>query len=266
MSKNGATMNSTASALSGNNGESEELATMIRTQTSKQHSVSNKLINMLAPFALSSPRVYRLLLKSFYHVFKAMEEEMEQRRLQFPKITPVYFRELRRTAAFEMDLSYYDDADQLQPSTNTDPSPATIAYIAEMKRVIDTDPILVIAYTQTLYMGILAGGAIIRRWLINAFNLNPPEGVAIFDFSSTIPDTAAFKETYKDAINSISLTAEQKARIINQKKRVFECNNELIKEVCWSHAYRRRICSLFLKLVAVLIAALLLWTFVLSKK
>ena len=68
------------------------------------------------------------------------------------------------------------------------------------------------------------------------------------------------------ARTAISLTAEQKACIINQKKRVFECNNELIKEVCWSHAYRRRICSLFLKLVAVLVAALLLWTFVLSKK
>lgn len=255
----------TGAGGSSSSGQDEELATLLRTHTRTQHNASDKLIHLVSPFILSSPRIYRLLLKSFYHVFKVMEEEIEQRRLQYPKIAPIYFRELRRTTAFEHDLSYFynDDPENRAPA----PSAATAAYIADMRKAIHEDPVVLIAYSQTFYMGLLSGGLVLRRWITKAFQLTPPAGVAIFDFTHSVSsDVTSLKQGYTDAINSIALTHAQKARLVQQKKKIFESNNQLIKEVCWSSAYRHRLLSLLLKILVVLAVAWLVWTLFISKQ
>lgn len=245
---------------------SSDLTDLLRKQTASHHATSDRLVHMLAPFVLSSPRVYRTLLASFYHVYSALERHMDRRRFQFPKIAPIYFRELLRSASFEADLAFYYSSSNSSPNsspalTSTSivnsasgkpllppdvppPSPATQAYIREMDAAVADEPVLLIAYSYTMYMALLSGGKVIRGWIAKAFNLDPSatDGLHIFDFSTDpgIHDLPRFKQTYKDAVNSLSLSDEQKRRIVNQKRRVFECNNSLINEVCWSHASRRR--------------------------
>lgn len=246
-------------------GLEQDFATQLRTHTVNQHASSSTIVNLSAPFALSSPRIYRLLLVSFYYVFKALEEELETRRLLYPKISPIYFRELLRTPAFEKDLGYYYECYANDMTNIPPPSPATCAYVAEMRAAVNEEPVLIMAYCQALYMGLLSGGVVIRRWLINAFGLTPPMGVAIFDFSDTISDVSNFKGAYADAINRVSLSDALKARIIAQKKRVFECNNELINEVCSSNDYQRRMAIVCAKIIIVLFVIYLLWRYLLLK-
>lgn len=226
---------------------SDDFTTQLHKRTQGEHMVSSALIKLSAPLALSSPKTYGQLLVSFYYVFQAMEQELETRRLQYPKVSPIYFRELFRTRMFERDLEYYYPSGEIPP-----PSEATREYVDELRSSVEDDPVVLIAYSQAMYLAIISGGPVIRRWVVNAFGLTPPLGCAIFDFSETISDVSKFKTRFTDAVNSIALSDAQKERIIRQKQRVFERNNSIITEVCSSVQFQQRLRAFLLRVVVII--------------
>lgn len=231
----------------------QDLTTLLRKQTASHHASAGKLVHLLMPFALSSPQVYRQLLLSFYHVFRVLEHELETRRLQYPKLAPIYFRQLQRTQSFHRDLTYYY---HLPLPCLPAPSPAAAAYIADLRAAVHREPILLLAYTHSMYMALLSGGRVMKQCVVTAFGLKPPDGVAVFDFAPAIPHVDRFKSTYRDAINSLALSDAQKFRIVEQKKKVFEGNNAIMKEVCWSNVSRRRMAVCACRVVAALLVVL----------
>lgn len=226
----------------------DDFTTQLRKRTEGEHLVSSALIKLSAPVALSSTKTYGQLLVSFYYVFQAMEQELETRRLQYPKISPIYFRELFRTRMFERDLEYYFPSGEI-PS----PSEATREYVDELRSSVEDDPVLLIAYSQAMYLALIKDGPVIRRWVANAFGLTPPLGCAIFDFSETISDVSKFRNRFNDAVNSIALSDPQKERIIRQEQRVFERNNSIIKEVCSSVQLQQRLRAILLRVIVVVV-------------
>lgn len=242
-------------------GGNEDFMTQLRKRTQRQHNITDSLINLSAPIILSSPKIYRQLLVSFYYVYQTIEEELETRRLQYPKISPIYFRELLRMQMFKRDLAFYFGSSEIPP-----PSPAARDYVAELKSSVEDDPIVLIAYTQSMYFGLLLGGSIIRQWIIKAFSLTPPVGCAIFEFSETISDTTGFRRRFADAVNSIALSDEEKERVIRQKQRVYLQNDSIIREVCSSRQFQQRLLAVVLKFVAVVISFFLLYYLVIRPR
>lgn len=230
--------------------DDEDFSTELRTRTRRQHDLSTAIVNLSAPLALSSPKVYRMLLVSWYWIYKTMEVEMEERRRRYPKVSAVYFRELLRTAAFEEDLRYYygeDFAKRIGP-----PSQATAEYIQEFKECVDQDPTLIIAYCQTMYLAMFGGGAIVKKWISSAFAPPPGKGSKIFDFSDTIDDVREFQREYNDAVNRIALTRKEKDRLIERKRKIFADNDTIFAEIRGSRTYNMRV--LFVVCVCLLIA------------
>jgi heme oxygenase len=127
-----------------------DFATELQVRTRQQHSVANAVVNLTAPIALSSPRVYRMAVKAFYHVYLTIESEMERLRRNYPKVSVVYFREVLRTRAFEEDLAFF-----YGPSWQTEmgpPSPATVSYVEELRRAVAENPILIVAFCQVRFL------------------------------------------------------------------------------------------------------------------
>lgn len=62
-------------------------------------------------------------------------------------------------------------------------SATTAAYIADMRKAIHEDPVVLIAYSQTFYMRLMFGRLVLCRWITKASHLTPPAGVAVFEFS-----------------------------------------------------------------------------------
>lgn len=130
-----------------------DFATELRVRTRQSHALSSAAWSLTVPVALSSPKVYRLALKSFYFVYLAIEAEMERLRRMFPKVSAIYFPEILRTKAFEEDLLYY-----YGPSWQTEmgpPSACTVEYVKTMHDAVEKDPLLIIAYCQ-VSSGLLA--------------------------------------------------------------------------------------------------------------
>lgn len=219
--------------------DEEDFATELRTGTRRQHDLSTAVVNLSAPLALSSPKVYRMLLVSWYWIYKTMEAEMEERRRRYPKVSAVYFRELLRTAAFEEDLRYYYGEDF--PKRIGTPSKATAEYIQTFKECVDQDPMLIIAYCHTMYLGMFGGGPIVKKWIDSTFAPPPGKGSKIFDFSDTIDDVTEFQREYNEAVNRIALTREEKDRLIQRKRKIFADNDTIMAEVRGSRTYNRRL-------------------------
>src|SRR3712207_6660693 len=80
--------------------------------------------------------VYRRLVSSLYSVYSAMEEELERHR-GHPVLAPLYFPELRRKAALERDLAFYDGEAW---AAHLSPSKATREYVGRLREVGDSAP------------------------------------------------------------------------------------------------------------------------------
>jgi hypothetical protein len=57
-------------------------------------------------------------------------------------------------------------------------------YIARIRHVAGTEPVLLLVYAQTMYMALLSGGQVIGRLQRTAMGLKPTDGGgAIFEFA-----------------------------------------------------------------------------------
>ena len=108
-----------------------------------------------------------------------------------------------------------------------------------------------------MYGGMFAGGQIIRGWCIRAFGLKGKDGVYAFDFSETIPDHSAYLLRYNEALNSLSLTREDRDMLIEEKRHIFEMNEALFSELRSAQEYRRRVYVLLAGIF--LILCIVLW-------
>jgi heme oxygenase len=127
-----------------------DFATELQVRTRQQHSVANAVVNVTAPIALSSRRVYRLAVKAFYHIYLAIESEMERLRRNYPKVSVVYFREVLRTKAFEEDLAFYYGPEWR--SEMGPPSPATVRYVKALRDAVEENPVLIVAFCQVRFL------------------------------------------------------------------------------------------------------------------
>ena len=151
-----------------------------------------------------------------------------------------------RTKAIESDLSYHISK-PFKPSPMT---AATKEWIAEMKQAVEDDPVVLVAYVHTLYAGLLAGGQIIRGWVVKAFG----GGVKLFEFD----DPKTTLEDFKGAVNRLALNRDEKDRVILYKRRVFEANDRVFAELRQSHVYRKRVRDVLAMIVGVLLVLILL--------
>lgn len=159
-----------------------------------------------------------------------------------------------RTNAFEEDLRYYYGNETLEQ-----PSQATSEYIQKFKEYVEHDPIILIAFCQTMHMATFSGGRILRVWLRRAFRLPEGVGTSAFEFNA-IPDRAQFRTRYEEAIDGIALNREEKDRIIHFKRLIFQMNDQIFAEIQANSSFKYRLCLFMGTILAgLIICALILW-------
>ncbi len=208
----------------------EPFAKALRRRTNRRRTATQAISNISVPIALSSPQVYSALLAAYHTIIVAFEEEFEKRRRVYPRLNAVYFRELLRAQAFARDLAHYSDGP-------LPPSPATLAFVKDMRAALAREPVLIIAYSYVLYMGLITASHKVVPWITRAFELKGDEGVAIWDFKGTIHNIPAFRKGYDVALNDFPLSEELKDRIVDQVHIIFEGSTAIFAEVRSSAVY-----------------------------
>ena len=117
-------------------------------------------------------------------------------------------------------------------------------------------PLLLVAYAQTLYVALLAGGQAMAAFMRTARGLVKGQGDAIFDFAAGIPPTEhrRFRAALREAVDAMGAkltgatrpallqlvqsrcadahpagAAEERSELLNEKRAIFFRNDAVIK-------------------------------------
>ena len=195
------------------------LAKELKTGTKRSHTAAEntKFVGSFLRGVVSEQN-YRELIKDFYFVYSALEEEME--RLKHDKyLRFIYFTELNRLSFLKWDLRYYYGPNWMM---EVKPSEACIQYVERIHEVADKDPYLLVGHHYTRYLGDLSGGQILKGIAAKALDLPVGEGLNFYEFD--IEDKKAFKQKYRDALDNLPLGEGDVNAIVTEANYAFRLN------------------------------------------
>ncbi len=203
------------------------LATQLREGTKKAHTKAEN-VGFVKCFlkGVVEKNSYRNLVKNFYFVYSAMEEEIQRHR-ENPVISKIYFPELNRKQSLEQDLKFYYGngwREQVAPSS------AGKAYVQRIRDISKLEPELLVAHSYTRYLGDLSGGQILKKIAQRGMNLTDGEGTAFYEFPEIL-DEKAFKNNYRQAMNDIPIDQATADRIVDEANATFGMNMKMFNEL-----------------------------------
>ncbi|XP_006865293.1 PREDICTED: heme oxygenase 1 [Chrysochloris asiatica] len=171
---------------------------------------------------------FKLVMASLYHIYVALEEEIERNK-ENPVYTPLYFpEELHRRAALEQDMAFWYGPHWQETIPYT---AATRSYTRRLHTVGRTEPELLVAHAYTRYLGDLSGGQVLKKIAQKALDLpSSGEGLSFFTFPN-IASATKFKQLYRARMNTLEMTPEVRRRVIEEAKTAFLLNIQLFEEL-----------------------------------
>lgn len=88
---------------------------------------------------------------------------------------------------------------------------------------------LLVAHAYTRYLGDLSGGQVLGKITQKSLGLNNKEGLAFFSFPG-VESPNRFKQLYRSRMNSIELTEEERAEVLEEAVSAFEYNIQVRNE------------------------------------
>uniref|UniRef100_A0A8D2D7G0 Heme oxygenase 1 n=1 Tax=Sciurus vulgaris TaxID=55149 RepID=A0A8D2D7G0_SCIVU len=152
---------------------------------------------------------FKLAMASLYHVYAALEEEIE-------------------AAALEQDMAFW----YWPPWQEEIPySPATQRYVGRLWQVGRSEPELLVAHACTRYLGDLSGGQVLKKIAQKVLDLpSSGEGLAFFTFPN-IASATKFKQLYRSRMNTLEMTPEVRWRVLEEAKIAFLICIQLSEEL-----------------------------------
>jgi heme oxygenase len=206
------------------------LATQLREGTQRSHTAAENTAFMKCFLkGIVEREPFRKLLANLYLVYSAIEESLQQHR-DHPVVGALYFPELDRKENLEKDLVFYYGTDWQEQIT---PLKAGAVYVDRIREVAKIDPVLLIAHAYTRYMGDLSGGQALKGIVRSALDLPDDRGTALYEFAQlpTIEAKRAFKETYRQALDSLEVDEETIQRIVTEANYAFTLNRNVVDEL-----------------------------------
>lgn len=172
---------------------------------------------------------FRKLLANLYFVYSTLEAEFEHHR-EHPILGAMYFPELNRKENLERDLEYYYGENW---RSHIAPTPSGVTYVDRLNHLSAHDPVLLIAHAYTRYMGDLSGGQSLRNIVRSALELPADRGTALHEFEQipTVEAKRAFKEKYRDALDTLPLDEGTIERLINEANLAFTLNRDVVHDL-----------------------------------
>ncbi|KAF9586713.1 heme oxygenase (decycling) 1 [Lunasporangiospora selenospora] len=190
------------------------LTVELRQKTKGLHLKLDRLVQL----GLFTILDYQVCKPTLSFVKRTFEEEYERHVKSkdchcHPWVAHTYAPHLRRTEAFEADLDYFYGPDwKDQPQTR----PTKRDHIRDISK---RQPIKLVAFPATLYLGIFFGGQITRSKIVKSTNFSPSppnkklggeddSGIAIFTFRERLEVDSATEQnqTEKDVSSSSSVS------------------------------------------------------------
>jgi len=138
---------------------------------------------------------------------------------------------LTRLPAIEADLEFLLGADWRDAIS---PLPTTQRYVDRINGVAAVWPGGFIAHHYTRYLGDLSGGQVIRTLMQRQFGFET-NGVGFYLFDE-IASPKRFKETYRDELDAVGWSADERDRVIDEVLIAYRFNTDLFVDLAAAKA------------------------------
>ena len=163
-------------------------------------------------------------------IYAAMEEVGNANRSD-AAVSAVHDPALERVAAIEADIAFWSQRTGAEPAEPG--SPATKAYVERLRASADWGGFFV-AHHYTRYLGDLSGGQAIGAILSREYGLSG-SGVEFYAFPE-IAKPKLYKDAYRERLDALALTSEEKHAVVEEVKVAFSLNQALFAELSRSLA------------------------------
>jgi heme oxygenase len=173
---------------------------------------------------------YIALVAQHFFIYEALEaaaETMADNEIAAPFISP----HLTRLPAIEADLEFLLGPEWREAVS---PLPTTQRYVDRINGVAAVWPGGFIAHHYTRYLGDLSGGQVIRTLMQRQFGFET-NGVGFYLFDE-IASPKRFKETYRDQLDAVSWTTEERDRVIDEVLIAYRFNTDLFIDLATAKA------------------------------
>ncbi|MER3494560.1 MAG: heme oxygenase [Mastigocladus sp. ERB_26_2] len=206
---------------------SSNLAIKLRTGTQKSHTAAEN-VGFMKCFlkGVVDRGCFAKFLVNLYYVYSQLEAEIEKHQ-DHAIVGSIYFPELNRQAALEKDMEFYYGKDW---RSHVKISPAAQNYIARIQEVSATAPELLIGHAYTRYMGDLSGGQMLQKIAQSVLKLEGYQGTSFYNFDQ-IPDKKAFKDKYRQALNTLNVDDSTAEKIVAEANNAFSFNMKMAQEL-----------------------------------
>ena len=191
------------------------LSDLLRTATMSQHerAETRPFIARLMGGELSIDD-YVAYLAQYAYVYEALESRDQPADPEFLR-DPV----LDRFAAIEHDLASLGAGDW----RSTHPAlPETASYAARLREVAAGRPAEYLAHHYTRYLGDLSGGQAIGALIARHYGATPDQ-LTFFAFDG-IEKPVIYKRAYREALDAVPLSDEERAASVAEANRAFDYN------------------------------------------
>lgn len=168
---------------------------------------------------------YIALVAQHYFIYEALEGA-EAGFVGDPVASAFITPRLTRLPAIEADLEFLLGDDWREQIV---PLPTTQRYVDRINTVAATWNGGFIAHHYTRYLGDLSGGQHIRRLMQRHFGFDT-NGVGFYFFDE-IASPKDFKDTYRDELDAVDWSAEERERVIDEVLVAYRFNTELFEDL-----------------------------------
>jgi heme oxygenase len=173
-------------------------------------------------------QIYGKMVGMLYHVYVKLEACLDQAGPQH--FSTLHFPlQLSRQQALEEDLDFWHGSNVNKDSALLFLTPAVKDYMDRLDYLLEHDPLLLLAHSYTRYLGDLSGGKILARVARRALDLQE-DGLAFYEFAH-VPSAKRFKDTYRQAMDAMPLTAHQVVKLVAEANVAFLLNMRLFEEL-----------------------------------
>jgi heme oxygenase len=168
---------------------------------------------------------YIALVAQHYFIYEALEAA-EAGFAGDPVASAFITPRLTRLPAIEADLEFLIGADWREQIV---PLPTTRRYVERINTVAATWNGGFVAHHYTRYLGDLSGGQHIRRLMQRHFGFDT-NGVGFYFFDE-IASPKDFKDTYREQLDAVAWSAEERERVIDEVLIAYRFNTELFEDL-----------------------------------
>ncbi len=172
---------------------------------------------------------YQRLLVDLYYVYGALESGLQAQR-HHPAVAPLVLPTLFRKDALAADLDFLAARPGRRSWRMLPMSHNALLYAEHLRHITDHSPELLVAHCYTRYLGDLSGGQILKRMAGMALGLDGTGGLSYYDFPQ-IPDVPAFKKEFRQRLDALPLSEEQRAAVVAEAVRAFGLSGALLDAI-----------------------------------